>query len=290
MPQPVSFFRLAAPILVVWAALCAAVVYALDVAASDTKVIAFLFPIYAGLYLIRANVLILPGPIGAKAAAAGVFALMWVPVAFAVPHLIMALGLVLLYAVVTPLALVAVLIDLPTEEAVVLLPVLAIGGGICGAALALLERIIAGASTVRAHVFGLMAAGLPAALLPGLGPTALAGDEIATALLAVLPVPHLVAVWRARRRRGVPEASQLTPRRALVFAAGVYAAFYTVGIARFLSDHGAAALLWPVIWATVVSSRTSSRLEWKVSPAMNTPDAMRIATQLVSKMIDVTLS
>lgn len=268
MPQPVSFFRLAAPILVVWAAWCATVVYALGYLDTDPTVVVHLFPVYAGLYLIRAAILLVRQPLPAKAAAAGVFVLMWVPVAFAVPHLIMALGFVLLYAVVTPLALVAVLVDLPTEETLVLLPVLAIGGGICGAALALLERIIAGASTVRAHIFGLMAAGLPAALLPGLGPTGLSGDEVATALLAVLPVPHLVAVWRARRGRGGPEAPPFTPRRALVFAAGVYAAFYTVGIARFLSDRGAAALLWP---AVVYSEEAARALDGERHAVLGTP-------------------
>ena len=130
---------------------------------------------------------------------------------------------------------------------VAVLLALVTSGIVGGLVLSLFERATIGLRAARPHIFGMMKAGIPVVALLFYTREGVPETELAMGLVAFVPVLHLITVWRALDRSGMPQRSRLTPWRALALAMGAYGVVYVVGAVQFVPEYGGKGLVWPQV-------------------------------------------
>ena len=247
---PISFLRWAGPIMAVWAPVCA--LYFIDTQDARTWAPAapfILFPVYAVIYLLRVHVHFSDHSVR-KNIAMGLFLLVIsTPFFYSIPHVVSYLAYLLVTVIGYSSVILILIFGLSILPLILIVVLVILGGivvgGVSGLAFSLIERLTIGTNHLKANIYGISGSAVLALIIFFADTTIKQELLLSLALLSLLPVPHLILIWRRRIRWGAPAGSALTLRRALRMAVGIYAFVYVSGIIGFLGDFGAASLAWP---------------------------------------------
>lgn len=240
-PRDLAFSRFSAPVLGSWAIVCVLASAAHDFRAPALGSLTYLGPVYLGLYLFRMMSVNLKGPLFKKISVSLLFGVGWVPFVYALSSLFMTIEEMRFFNVCRiPRRAVEQFIDLWIPHILcdgairfLILTILA------AAFLTILERILVGSTAGKRHMLGLALSGLASLLLTF--------DFVTLVFLIVVPLPHLLIVWRGMRHAKPWAVLPFGERRALRLAASVAVAVYGIAVIRYVPAFGWEGVFWPSI-------------------------------------------
>ena len=234
----VSFVRWVAPICIGWAVVCLLAAGAYNFKSPTPGSLAYLFSIYAALYISRVNAILLNRPLNEKILSGGLILFMSFPVAYASSHPIYVTTKIRALEISENITEIVFPMGYMAESASLVLIVLFFST-LLSILICIFERLVVGSTAGWHHFIGFAASGFVS--------LSLSVESLSLVFLFLLPIPHLFAVWRSWPWGKDTRHSSFTARRALACTVSFVALIYTIGVVRHAPEHGSRGLFWPLL-------------------------------------------